>query len=75
MAVDLEKYDYSIGSQTLIRATEGTVIERLPPRIKIRENAPLELPHVMLLIDDPEKSVIEPLAEKVESLEKVYDLI
>lgn len=73
MAVDLEKYDYSVGSQTLIRATEGTVIERLPPRIKIRENASLELPHVMLLIDDPEKSVIEPLAEKAEALEKVYD--
>lgn len=73
MAVDLEKYDYSPGSQTLIRATEGTVIERLPPRIKIREKASLELPHVMLLIDDPEKSVIEPLAEKVEALEKVYD--
>lgn len=73
MAVDLEKYDYAPGSQTLIRATEGTVIERLPPRIKIRENAPLELPHVMLLIDDPEKSVIEPLAAKAENLEKVYD--
>jgi len=73
MAVDLEKYDYSIGSQTLIRATEGTVIERLPPRIKIRENASLELPHVMLLIDDPQKSVIEPIAEKAESLQKVYD--
>mgnify|MGYP000288641583 CR=1 FL=1 len=73
MAVDLEKYDYSAGSQSLIRATEGTVIERLPPRIKIREKASLELPHVMLLIDDPEKSVIEPLAEKADSFEKVYD--
>lgn len=73
MAVDLDKYDYAVGSQTLIRATEGTVIERLPPRIKIRENAPLELPHVMLLIDDPEKSVIEPLSAKAESLESVYD--
>ncbi|OPZ88994.1 MAG: hypothetical protein BWY74_02908 [Firmicutes bacterium ADurb.Bin419] len=73
MAVDLEKYDYAPGSQTLIRATEGTVVERLPPRIKIRENASLELPHVMLLIDDPEKSVIEPLAAKTDSLEKVYD--
>jgi uncharacterized protein (DUF1015 family) len=73
LAVDLEKYDYAVGSQTLIRATEGTVIERLPPRIKIRENASLELPHVMLLIDDPEKSVIEPLAAKTDSLSKVYD--
>lgn len=73
LAVDLEKYDYTIGSQTLIRATEGTVIERLPPRIKIRENATLELPHVMILIDDPEKTVIEPLADKLDSFEKVYD--
>lgn len=73
IAVDLEKYDYSVGSQTLIRATEGTVIERLPPRIKIRENASLELPHVMLLIDDPDKSVIEPLAAKADTLEKIYD--
>ncbi|HOP99763.1 MAG TPA: DUF1015 domain-containing protein [Acetivibrio clariflavus] len=73
MAIDLEKYDYSPGSQSLIRATEGTVIERLPPRIKIREKASLELPHVMLLIDDPERSVIEPLAKKADSFEKVYD--
>ncbi|AEV69391.1 DUF1015 domain-containing protein [Acetivibrio clariflavus] len=73
IAIDLEKYDYSPGSQSLIRATEGTVIERLPPRIKIREKASLELPHVMLLIDDPEKTVIEPLAEKADSFEKVYD--
>lgn len=73
LAVDLEKYDYSAGSQTLIRATEGTVIERLPPRVKIRENAILELPHVMLLIDDPDKTVIEPLAGKLDSFEKVYD--
>ncbi|MFZ5988107.1 MAG: DUF1015 domain-containing protein [Bacillota bacterium] len=73
LAVDLEKYDYNKGSQTLIRATEGTVIERLPPRIKIRQNASLELPHVMILIDDPGKTVIEPLAEKIDSFEKVYD--
>lgn len=73
MAVDLEKYDYTKGSQTLIRATEGTVIERLPPRIKIRENAPVELPHIMLLIDDPEKTVIEPLEGKINVMEKLYD--
>lgn len=73
LAVDLEKYDYNKGSHTLIRATEGTVIERLPPRIKIRENATVELPHIMLLIDDPEKTVIEPLAQKVEQFEKLYD--
>jgi len=73
LAVDLEKYDYSAGSQSLIRATEGTVIERLPPRVKIRENAILELPHVMILIDDPGKTVIEPLVSKIDSFEKVYD--
>jgi len=55
LALDLEQYDYNRGSQTLIRATEGTIIERLPPRIRIRENAPLELPHIIVLIDDPEK--------------------
>ena len=69
--VDLEEYDFSKGSQSLIRATEGTVLERIPPRVRIRENASLELPHVMLLIDDKEKKIIEPLAEM--SLKKVYD--
>lgn len=73
IAVDLEAYDFNKGSQSLIRATEGTVIDRLPPRVKIRQNAPLELPHVMLLIDDPEKTVIEPLSEKLHLLEKIYD--
>ena len=73
IAVDLEMYDYSKGSQTLIRATEGTVLDRLPPRIKIRENASIELPHIMVLIDDPSKTVIEPIAEKYESLQKLYD--
>ncbi|ACL75550.1 DUF1015 domain-containing protein [Ruminiclostridium cellulolyticum] len=73
VALDLEHYDYTKGSSTLIRATEGTVIERLPPRIKIRQNAPIELPHIMVLIDDPDKKVIEPLAQKADTLEKLYD--
>ncbi|NMB97798.1 MAG: DUF1015 domain-containing protein, partial [Clostridiaceae bacterium] len=73
LLIDLEKYDYNKGSQTLIRATEKTVIERLPPRVKIRKNAPIELPHIQLLIDDPEKTVIEPLAEKTDLMEKLYD--
>ncbi len=72
-AVDLEAYDYRKGSKTLIRATEGTVIERLPPRVKIRKDAPLELPHIMLLIDDINKTVIEPLADKKEKFTKLYD--
>ena len=58
VALDLEEYDYNKGSQTLIRATEKTIVDRLPPRIKIRENAPIELPHIMVLIDDPEKIII-----------------
>jgi uncharacterized protein (DUF1015 family) len=71
--VDLEEYDYSLGSQTIIRATEGTVVDRLPPRIKIRENAPIELPHIMILIDDPKKTVIEPLFDSVDLYKKIYD--
>ena len=73
IAVDLECYDYREGSQTLIRATEGTVLDRIPPRVKIRENAPIELPHIMLLIDDPEKTVIEPLLKKTADYHKLYD--
>lgn len=71
IALDLEKYDYNKTAKTLIRATEGTLLDRLPPRIKIRENAPVELPHIMVLIDDPDKTVIEPLFEK--DLKTVYD--
>ncbi len=59
MALDLEQYRYEAGSKTPIRATEGTVLERIPPRVKIRRGAPLELPHIMILIDDPGYSVIE----------------
>ena len=69
--VDLEDYSYEKGSQTLIRATEGTVLERIPPRVRVRENASLELPHVMLLIDDEKKEIIEGLTDKV--TEVVYD--
>ena len=71
VALDLEAYDYRPGTKTLIRATEGTIVDRLPPRIRVRENAAIELPHIMVLIDDPEQTVIEPLFEA--ALEKVYD--
>ena len=64
MAVDLECYDYRKGASSLIRATEATVIERIPPRVTIRRDAAIELPHVMLLIDDPDRTVIEQLSEK-----------
>ena len=73
MALDLEKYDYSKWSQTLIRATEWTIIERIPPRVEIRKNAIFELPHIMVLIDDPEKQVIEPLKSKVDDNNLLYD--
>lgn len=71
--VDLEDYSYEKGSQTLIRATEKTVIERIPPRMKVRENALLELPHIMILIDDEKKNIIESLKNKVNEKDAVYD--
>ena len=71
--VDLEQYDFTPGSGALIRATEGTVLERIPPRVKVRQDAPVELPHVMLLIDDPDKTVIEPLTAGSGEMEKLYD--
>jgi hypothetical protein len=73
LALDLERYDYSEGSQSLIRATEGTILNRLPPRIKIREGAPLEIPHILVLIDDPDKTVIEPLFSQSRKLSLIYD--
>lgn len=71
--VDLEDYSYEKGAQTLIRATEKTVIERIPPRLKVRENALLELPHIMILIDDEKKNIIENLKNKVNENDVVYD--
>ncbi|MBR5571752.1 MAG: DUF1015 domain-containing protein [Oscillospiraceae bacterium] len=71
--VDLDAYDFTPGSGALIRATEGTVLDRIPPRAKVRRNAPIELPHVMLLIDNPERTVIEPLTAAVDGMEKIYD--
>lgn len=71
IATDLEMYDFNKGSSSLTRATEGTVIERIPPRLRIREGAPIELPHILILIDDPDKTVIEPLAGAPQEL--MYD--
>ncbi len=73
MSLDLEKYDFNKSSRTLIRATEGTIVDRLPPRIRIREGAPLELPHILVLIDDPAFSAIEPLFENRRDLPCLYD--
>ncbi len=71
--VDLEQYDFSKGSTSLIRATEGTVLSRIPPRVAIRENAALEVPHIIMLIDDDENTAIEPLVSEKDSFTKIYD--
>lgn len=73
VTLDLEQYDYAKDSRSLIRATEGTILSRIPPRKAIRKNAPLELPHIMVLISDEKRSVIEPLAQKTDSLKLAYD--
>lgn len=71
IATDLENYDFNKGSTSLTRATEGTVVERIPPRLRIREGAPIEMPHILILIDDPDKTVIEPLINAPQK--PVYD--
>lgn len=71
--VDLDAYDYSVGSTSAIRATEKTVVERIPPRQRVRRDAPLELPHILMLCDDHDKVLIEPIAAKKDSLPKLYD--
>jgi len=72
-AVDLEDYDYSKDSQTKIRATEGTVVSRIPPRLKVRKDAPVELPHIMMLIDDEKREIIEKNCDMTGEFEMVYD--
>lgn len=73
LAVDLDCYDFTPFSDAYIKATEKTIVERIPPRAKIREHAAVELPHIMLLIDDKERTVIEPLFEDADKLTKLYD--
>lgn len=72
--VDLEHYSYQKGQQPRIRPSENTVVERIPPRLAVRRGAVLESPHILMLIDDAEKTVIEPLAEKKDSLKPLYDV-
>ena len=72
-AVDLEDYDYSVGSNTKIRATEGTVVSRIPPRLKVRSNALIEIPHIMMLIDDESKDIIEANSALKDTFDKLYD--
>jgi len=73
ISVDVEKYDFTLGSKSLIKATEKTIPDRIPPRARIRKEAPIELPHIMVLIDDPDKKVLEPLATRRADYKKVYD--
>lgn len=73
LAVDLEAYDHTPGNDRPIRATEGTILERIPPRMRIRQGAPLELPHILLLMDDAQRGVIEPLYDAREALRPLYD--
>ncbi len=72
MAVDLERYSFEEGSRALIRPTEGTILRRLPPRMNIRRGACLDLPHILFLVNDPEKTLIEPLYQNREELDEVY---
>ncbi len=71
--VDLETYEYKKGSKALVRATEGTIEERIPPRLKIRENADVELPHIMILFDDEKREITERLYEQRAEFTKLYD--
>lgn len=72
-AIDLAQYDYAPDSRALIRATEKTVTERIPPRVRIRRDAPLEFPHVLLFIDDPDDRVLTAAAEGCRGAAPLYD--
>ncbi len=73
LELDLEHYDFNRESASLIRPTEGTMVERLAPRIEVRRGADLEVPHILVLIDDPECTVIEPVGAERPKLEKLYE--
>ena len=74
VALDLDRYDWHPGARSLVRATEATVEDRLPPRLRVREGAALELPHVLVLVDDPEHSVVEPVCERARRGAPLYDV-
>lgn len=73
LELDLEHYDHAPTSTSLIRPTEGTIVERIAPRVEVRQGAELELPHILVLIDDPQRTVIEPLAAQRARLKPLYD--
>ena len=70
--LDLDQYEFTPGAQVEIRATEGTVLSRIPPRVKIRKDAPIETPHAMVLIDDAKKQLLEPLDAEKEKFRPLY---
>lgn len=74
-AVDLDQYDYSPDSSSAVRATEKTVVERIPPRMDIRRDAPIELPHVLLLCDDEKRQLLESVADRKDTLPLLYDFL
>jgi hypothetical protein len=71
--LDLEQYDFSKGSTSPIRATEGTILDRIPPRVRIREGATIELPHIMVLVDDPGDTVLGPVRTVRDRTAPLYD--
>lgn len=73
-AVDLERYDFSRDSKSLIRATEGTIVDRIPPRLAVRRTAPLELPHIMVLVEDSTRTLIEGLGKRCHEFDKLYEV-
>ncbi|MEE2659623.1 MAG: DUF1015 family protein [Candidatus Latescibacterota bacterium] len=73
VSLDLEHYSYRGETRTLIRTTEGTDPQRLPPRVEVRRGASIELPHILVLIDDPDRSIIEPLFDRRQRLNELYD--
>ena len=73
LSIDLEDYSYEKGSKALIKASEATIVERIPPRLRIRKDAEIELPHILVLFDDKEKTIVEELYRNRDKLEKVYD--
>ncbi len=74
VAVDLEQYSYARDSQSLYRATEGTIVDRIPPRLAVRSAAPLELPHIMILLDNPERDILEALGERLATQAPAYNV-
>ena len=72
VAVDLDTYEWKPFSKALIRATEATIVERIPPRMEIRKEAIIETPHIMLLVNDPNRKLVEGLGHRVKKNKPIY---